>query len=205
VKSGMTAIRAFIAIDLPATLREKLKAVVGDLQAANLNAVRWVPVQNVHLTLKFLGDISPANLQALSKILATEARQIAPFEISVGGIGAFPSQLRPRVIWIGVHAPHSLEILQHQIEATTRRLGYTPEERPFSPHLTIGRITHNARPQDLRHLNEILVNLETGDLGKVCVDKIVLFRSDLYPSGAVYKPLFDCSLAGSDQQPVSQR
>jgi len=196
VKSGMTAIRAFIAIDLPTVLRENLSSVIGNLQSANPNAVRWVPVQNIHLTLKFLGDISPANLQMLSKMLAAETKNIAPFEMSVGGIGAFPNHLRPRVVWIGVKAPLTLENLQRNIESETRRLGYAPEERPFSPHLTIGRITHNAKPQDIRQLSETLVNLDTGNLGEVCVDKIVVFRSDLYPSGAVYRPLFSCSLTG---------
>jgi RNA 2',3'-cyclic 3'-phosphodiesterase len=196
VKSGMTAIRAFIAIDLPPTLRDKLDGIIGSLQSVNPGAVRWVPVKNIHLTLKFLGDISPANLQVLSKILVAETKNCSPFEIDVGGVGAFPNHRRPRVVWIGVHAPSALENLQRSIEAETRRLGYAPEERPFSPHLTIGRVTHNAKPEDIRQLSETLVNLDTDSLGRVCVDKIFLFRSDLYPSGAVYRPLFSCDLAG---------
>jgi RNA 2',3'-cyclic 3'-phosphodiesterase len=197
VKSGMTAIRAFIAIDLPPTLREKLDAVIDKLQTVSSGAVRWVPAKNIHLTLKFLGDISPANLQVLSKILAVETQDCPPFEMGVGGVGAFPNDRRPRVVWVGVKAPPVLENLQRNIESETRRLGYTPEERPFSPHLTIGRVTHNAKPQDIRQLSETLVNLDTGNLGHIRVDKIFLFRSDLYPSGAVYRPLFSCSLTGS--------
>jgi RNA 2',3'-cyclic 3'-phosphodiesterase len=196
VKSGMTAIRAFIAIDLPSTLREKLVVLIDGLQSVSPGGVRWVPVKNIHLTLKFLGDISPANLQVLSKILAAETKNCAPFTMEVGGIGAFPNHRRPRVIWIGVSAPSALDHLQRNIEAETSRLGYTPEERPFSPHLTIGRVTHNASPNDIRQLSETLVNLETGVLGQVVVDKISLFRSDLYPNCAVYRPLFSCALAG---------
>jgi RNA 2',3'-cyclic 3'-phosphodiesterase len=197
VKSGMTAIRAFIAIDLPTNFREKLDAVIDSLQTVIPDAVRWVPVKNIHLTLKFLGDISPANLQVLSKILAAETMKCPPFVMSAGGIGAFPNHRRPRVIWVGVKAPSVLENLQRNIEGETRRLGYSPEERPFSPHLTIGRVSHTAKPQDIRQLSETLVNLNTGDLGQVPVDKIFLFRSDLYPTGAVYRPLFSCSLTGS--------
>jgi RNA 2',3'-cyclic 3'-phosphodiesterase len=197
VKSGMTAIRAFIAIDLPPPLREKLDAVIGELQTVSSGAVRWVPAKNIHLTLKFLGDISPANLQVLSKILAVEAQNCPPFEMGVGGVGAFPNDRRPRVVWVGVKAPPVLENLQRNIESETRRLGYTPEERPFSPHLTIGRVTHNAKPQDIRQLSETLVNLDTGNLGHINVDKIFLYRSDLYPSGAVYRPLFSCTLTGT--------
>jgi RNA 2',3'-cyclic 3'-phosphodiesterase len=196
VKSGMTAIRAFIAIDLPSDLRERLDTAIGGLQNTSLGAVRWVPAKNIHLTLKFLGDISPANLQMLSKILAAETRNCPPFQMTAGGIGAFPNHLRPRVIWVGVKAPVELENLQHNIEAETRRLGYTPEERPFSPHLTIGRVTHNAKPHDIRKLSETLVNLNMDNLGLIHVDKIFLFRSDLYPSGAVYRPLFSCDLTG---------
>jgi RNA 2',3'-cyclic 3'-phosphodiesterase len=196
VKSGMTAIRAFIAIDLPAGLRERLNSIIDNLKNVSPGAVRWVPAKNIHLTLKFLGDISPANLQVLSKILAAETQNCPPFDMEVGGVGAFPNDRRPRVVWVGVKAPSALEGLQRSIEAETRRLGYTPEERPFSPHLTIGRVTHNAKPQDIRQLSETLVNLDTSSLGCVTVEKIFLFRSDLYPSGAVYRPLFSCNLTG---------
>jgi RNA 2',3'-cyclic 3'-phosphodiesterase len=196
VKSGMTAIRAFIAIDLPAVLRARLDSIIDNLKSVSPGAVRWVPSKNIHLTLKFLGDISPANLQVLSKIIAAETQNCPPFDMEVGGVGAFPNDRRPRVVWVGVKAPSALENLQRSIEAETRRLGYTPEERPFSPHLTIGRVTHNAKPQDIRQLSETLVNLDTGNLGRVTVEKIFLFRSDLYPSGAVYRPLFSCNLTG---------
>ncbi len=195
----MTAIRSFIAIDFPDFIHEKLDEVIQMLREENTGAVRWVPAQNIHLTLKFLGDISPANLDMLCKILEAEAINHHPFSVEVGGIGAFPSMRRPRVIWVGVEGSDALSSLQHGVETETRRLGYAPEERAFSPHLTLGRVSHNASPDQVRKLSESLVETKVGTLGTVNVEAVSVFRSDLRPGGAVYTPLFSCPLADISQ------
>ncbi len=195
----MTAIRAFIAIDFPDSIHMKLDEVIQMLRVKNAGTVRWVPAQNIHLTLKFLGDISPANLEMLCKILAAEASHHDPFSVQVGGIGAFPSVRRPRVVWVGVQSDAALDALQHGVESEIRRLGYAPEERPFSPHLTLGRVGHNASPDQVRLLSNMLVEMNVGNLGTVAVNKVTVFRSDLNPDGAVYTPLFSSSLAEGKQ------
>lgn len=185
----MTAIRAFIAIELPDAIRERLSLLLNRLKCPETSAVRWVPVTNIHLTLKFLGDTSPNNLEILSKILHAEAARRQPFELEVGGIGTFPNLRRPRVIWVGVQAPHELLALQRSIEGEAIRLGYNPDGRPFSPHLTLGRVNQNATPHEVRQISEVLLRQPSEKLGKVAVDQVILFRSDLRPTGAVYTPL----------------
>ena len=190
----MTAIRAFIAIELPDAIREKLTHLLDRLKCPETSAVRWVPVSNIHLTLKFLGDTSPNNLEILSKILLAEAARRHFFEFEVGGIGTFPNLRRPRVIWVGVQAPGELLSLQRSIEAEVIRLGYNPDGRPFSPHLTLGRVNQNATPHEVRQISEVLLKQPTEKLGKVAVDRVILFRSDLRPTGAIYTPLATAKL-----------
>jgi 2'-5' RNA ligase len=192
----MAVIRSFIAIDLPKSLQDAIEQVSHQLQnQAGAKAVRWVPAKNIHLTLKFLGEVSSNNLELLTKILQTEVTRHHCFEIVVGGLGAFPSIHRPRVIWIGVEAPLALHSLQRSIESETIRLGYTPEERPFSAHLTLGRVSHNASPEEVRTIGNTLTSMQVGLLGTARVERVRLFRSDLEPGGAVYTPLNTIPLA----------
>ena len=193
--SRMSVIRAFIAIELSSEIYARLNEVEDQLQKRlEAGVIRWVPAQNIHLTLKFLGDVSLANLEVLKKILASEVSKYAPFEISVGELGAFPSIRRPRVIWVGVQAPQDLSILQHGIETEMAGLGYAPENREFSPHLTLGRISRNASSQDLRKIGDVLSTNKVGYLGAARVFSVNLFRSDLKPGGAVYSKLMTAPL-----------
>jgi RNA 2',3'-cyclic 3'-phosphodiesterase len=192
----MSVIRAFIAIDLSDEIYQRLEEVTRNMQARLASVpIRWVPVRNIHVTLKFLGDVSIKNLEVLKKLLETETRSHQPFEISVGDLGAFPSERRPRVLWAGVQAPQELTALQRGIEVETARLGYAPEDRPFSPHLTLGRIGRNAESHDLRLVGELLKSSNVGFLGATRIQAVHLYRSDLQPGGAVYTQLHTASLA----------
>lgn len=204
----MDAIRAFVAIDLPDEIRQKLGEIEIRVQEQagemGRRAVRWVQAANMHLTLKFLGEVSTANLQVLARMLRIEARRQPPFEITLGGLGAFPNIRRPRVIWIGADAPAGLLALQRAIEAETRKLGYPAEERPFSPHLTLGRISQNARPEEVAQVARALSELRFDNIGRVKVDALHLFRSDLRPSGAVYTSLYRFDLAEGARQAAGE-
>lgn len=197
----MDAIRAFIAIELPREIRQQLDAIERQIQAqageASHKAVRWVPASNMHLTLKFLGEVSTSNVESLARMLQKEASQHSAFDLSIGGIGAFPNIHRPRVIWVGSEAPAELYTLQKAIDAETRQLGYPAEERPFSPHLTLGRVSQNAHPDEVTQVARVLGEIKIGTLGKVRVDRVHLFRSDLQPSGAVYTSLYNFQLSGA--------
>jgi RNA 2',3'-cyclic 3'-phosphodiesterase len=194
------AVRAFIAIDLPEEIRHALNTVEQQIQARGgepaRKAIRWVSAGNMHLTLKFLGEVSTSNLQSLSQKLKEEANRHAALTFTVSGLGAFPNVRRPRVLWVGVQAPPGLLALQKSIETGAQRLGYQSEERPFSPHLTLGRTVQNARPEEVTALARALSEVEVGELGQVRVDHICLYRSDLRPSGAVYTLLQAFPLRG---------
>jgi 2'-5' RNA ligase len=195
----MIVIRSFIAINLSPEIRRSLEEVSAKLKERLPGVpVRWVPVENIHLTIKFLGDVSVSNLEMLQKILRAEASQHSPFEFSVGNIGAFPSISRPRVIWVGVEAPDELQALQHGVEAETARLGYAREKRPYSPHLTLGRVSRNADSDDTGRIRELLKNCTIGFLGAARVQEVHLYRSELTPSGAVYTQIFSAPLLSSE-------
>ncbi len=191
----MPVIRAFIAIDLSPDIQHRLDEVVLNYKNQLPNIpIRWVAASNIHLTLKFLGDVSVSNLNMLTDLIQSEISSHHQFDISVGGAGAFPNNRQPRIIWIGVEAPQELAAIQNGIEATTGRLGYTREERPFSPHLTLGRVSRNATSQDVKAISKTLDTIRVGFLGVTCVEKVHLYRSDLQPTGAVYTQIFSSSL-----------
>jgi RNA 2',3'-cyclic 3'-phosphodiesterase len=189
-----TAIRAFIAIELPQLIQEKLGQAIVRLQEGSPRAVRWVAARNIHLTLKFLGNVSQDNLTQLTRVIQNEAQRYKPFEIRAGGLGAYPNKFHPRVIWVGIDAPPSLTEIQRGIDRETERLGYQCEDRDFSAHLTLGRVSQHAGPQEVKQIAELLAQTTIGDLGTVQVKSLRLFRSDLQPGGAVYTPLFDAQL-----------
>lgn len=191
----MSVIRAFIAIEITPEILNHLERISKDLNRELGNrAVRWVPASNIHLTLKFLGDVSLSNLDFLKDALRSEVLQYSRFNISVGGLGAFPKVRNPRIVWVGVEGPDVLEELQRGIEAQTARLGYEVERRPFSPHLTIGRISRSAKPEEIRRVSDVLDSYKLGFVGISPVNQIHLIRSDLHPSGAVYTKILTVQL-----------
>jgi len=194
----LSVIRAFIAIDLSPEITSQLGKVADNLKRRLPELpIRWVPVENIHLTVKFLGDVSIASIDMLENILTKEARQHLPFEISAGELGAFPSTKRPRVIWIGVEYPQELNNFHHGLETETARLGYTRDKRSFSPHLTLGRISRGASPAAVRQIGDVICKCNVGFLGAARVDRIHLYRSDLKPDGAVYSKLFSATFVGN--------
>ncbi len=192
----METIRAFIAIELSKEIQAGLEGVLSRLRPAT-KAVRWVPAVNIHLTIKFLGDTPVEQIEPLKRSRESEASRHQPFEIQVGTLGAFPNPRRPRVIWIGVQAPAGLAALASGVEKAVQSLGFTPEERPFSPHLTLGRVRQQASFDEVGALAELVAKTRVESLGITRVDKIHLFKSDLRPAGAVYTSLFAAGLSSS--------
>lgn len=196
----MSVIRAFIAINISPEIKQRLTVLSGDLQRALGGVpVRWVPVENIHLTLKFLGDVSETNLELLKKMMKSEAAEHPVFELSAGELGAFPTIRRPRVIWVNIQAPAELVSLQRGIDHETARLGYAREDRPFSAHLTLGRVSRNANVNDLRKISEELSSFKVGFIGAANVQQVHLYRSDLQPSGAIYTLIYSAGLAASSE------
>jgi len=165
--------------------------------------VRWVNFEKMHLTLKFMGDISKENIGMLEKILQSEASKRQVMEIGIGGIGAFPKERHPRVIWIGVEAPPELFDLRRGIEDGLARLGYNYDKYEFSPHLTLGRISRKASAKDVRTVGNVLSDFQVGFIGVARIDAVHLYRSDLLPEGAKYTRLYSAGLIGHDSQSIS--
>jgi RNA 2',3'-cyclic 3'-phosphodiesterase len=184
-------LRSFIAVEIPAEIQKAIARSIGPLEKELPRPlIRWVAHQNIHLTLKFLGDISPANLEQLAEVLRVEAAGHEAFPLSVNGLGAFPNPRRARVIWVGLEAPPVLAAIQRSVESACARLGYAPEERSFSPHLTIGRVDQHATAADLQKIRSALEEVNVGALGATRVDALHIFKSDLQPAGPIYTPLY---------------
>jgi 2'-5' RNA ligase len=192
----MTPLRAFIALEFPNSLQDAIhRQTVKLREASGPSAARWVPPENMHLTLKFLGDVPASNVEFINQVLMSEAAKIRCFSLAVGRLGAFPSIKRARVVWIGVHGPAELGALQTNIERATARLGYASEERPFSPHLTVGRIRQSASIEDQQRLRRALESTEIGQIGETEIRSVTLMRSELRPTGSVYTRVFSAQLA----------
>lgn len=191
----MSVLRAFIAIALPPEIHHDLDNLIKDLKSRMPHApIRWVQAQNIHLTIKFLGNVSVANQDLLISSLTSEASRHTTFELSVGKLGVFPSIHHPKVIWVGIEAPDELYALHRGVESEMARLGYAPEERLFSPHLTLGRVSRNASSEEFQQISHALSQCKVGFLGALRVHSLELFRSDLKPSGAVYTRLISAPL-----------
>ncbi len=201
----MTAdvIRTFIAVDLPPSVLEALGQISVQLQEKLPDTpVRWVDFRKMHLTLKFLGDISAENIGLVKKILQSEAAKRQAMEIGIGGIGAFPKMRHPRVIWIGIEAPTELFDLRRGIEDGVARLGYNYDKYDFTPHLTLGRISRKASARDVRKVGSVLSEFQVGFIGVARIEAVHLYKSDLNPDGAKYTRLFSAGVVEQDNQEV---
>jgi RNA 2',3'-cyclic 3'-phosphodiesterase len=145
-------VRLFIALNLPDDVRTALHEATAPLREAAPRAVAWVRPEGVHLTLKFLGDVEEPRVAHVEAALRRVAAAHAVVRVAIGGVGAFPSLARPRVVWAGVEASPRLELLQHDVEAACAALGFEVEGRAFRPHVTLGRVRPNASAEPLRAL-----------------------------------------------------
>jgi 2'-5' RNA ligase len=192
----MGLLRAFIAIEIPPNIQVAIEKQTTRLrQALGDETVRWIPAQNMHLTLKFIGDIASSHVDFLKQLLTREATLHSQFDLQIGGLGSYPTSRRPRILWVGLHIPAELVALQKSIETGTTRLGYEQEERDFAPHLTIGRVRQNASPADLPKIRAAMDNIQLGNIGTARVDSVHLFKSELQPNGSVYTKLFSAPLS----------
>ena len=181
-------LRLFIAIELPAAARDVLAALQKRLQSADFSrAIRWSSIEGIHLTLKFLGDVAPDKIPSISEGLTAATAGRKPFDLAVAGAGCFPNLRRPRVIWAGSGGDSAaLHALRDTVEQHVAPLGYPTDERPFSPHFTLGRARQEASASALDALGSHIAGMDVGTLYSWRVDGVSLMRSDLKPSGAVY-------------------
>ncbi len=194
----MAVYRAFIAIDVPPSLRAKLQALIDQLRRrAGPGEVRWVRPEGIHLTLKFLGDIPVESVDGYRAMLDEVGKRHAPFSVVAGGLGGFPSTRQPNVIWVGTkETTGALDRLQREVEVGAIRLGVDPEDRAFSPHLTLGRTQRGLGPAKPRQLGGLVARSDPGELGEIHADSVSLISSELKAGQRVYTRLTVSTLGG---------
>jgi len=186
-------IRSFLAIELPKLILKKIEEVQRDLRSTRAD-VRWVNPEKIHLTLKFFGNIEESRIDPIFKSIEEPIRNTPPYSIEVKGVGAFPQLRNPRVIWIGlVNGKEILTSFQKQIETQLEKIGFQTENRPFHPHLTLGRMKSSRGKEEMVGRMEKHREEEFGDFQ---VERVILFKSDLKPSGPVYTLLREMKLGG---------
>ena len=179
--------RTFCAIELSLEVRERLAEHAQQLRQKNPDvSASWSKPENVHLTLKFFGNVPTQNLTRISAAASRVASEFSSFKIGIGGTGVFPRRTRPQVLWIGVEdSSGRLSDLQQRLEEEFAREGFAKEDRGYRPHLTIARL---RRPEDARQLAEAHIQTKFSIL-EVPVNEFVLFRSELSPKGSRYTPI----------------
>jgi 2'-5' RNA ligase len=185
-------IRSFIAIDLPQETRQGLTVIQEHLRQRRA-AVRWVKPGSIHLTLKFLGNIHPAQIDDIAAVAAEVVQDEPVFTLCAVGLGSFPSQRNPRVVWVGIQGEtERLARIQARLEKDLVPLGFVQEQRKFRPHLTLGRLKDRGNRQALI---EAMASLELPEFNSFDVAEIILYKSDLRPTGAIYTKLHRMPLA----------
>src|SRR5262245_18984155 len=177
--------RCFIAIEVPSEVRSAFVELQNVLRSAGAD-VAWTNPDNVHLTLKFLGEIDKKLVSKVEQVCLETITSMSPFELNVNRIGLFPNERHPRVLWVGLGGEiETLEKLQEQLDERLAGIGFEVEEKDFQPHLTVGRIRSN------KNLREMLKRSDGYSLPTLSfvVEEIVLMKSDLLSSGACYSEL----------------
>lgn len=180
-------LRLFLALELSGQQKHSLHDLQGRLRS-NLNGVRWVHPENMHLTIKYLGETNEDVLEDLKSGIKNVVNTIEPFTISYGKCGVFPSPQKARVIWVGLNEGHEETLKLHEkVESAVVSLGLPPEERAYSPHLTLGRVRYQLSPAAVEATLAENIYFKTGS---AVTDGLYLFQSHLTKQGASYVPLF---------------
>ena len=187
--------RLFIAVTLPEPLKLAIHRATEPLRNA-APTIRWVSADQLHITLKFLGEVKEPAVPAIGAALEGTADSHAPFDLDFAGIGAFPNTRRPRVYWLGVHPNSALHGLQETVETGIGPLGFPREARPFHPHLTLGRVGTEVPAGELRAAERLAGQLDYN--GKLVVNSAELMQSRLSPKGARYEVLLSARLKGGN-------
>jgi len=186
-------VRTFIAIEIPNTVISKIRELQDAIKAYGFK-IRWVRAENIHLTLKFLGDVEEIKINEIAKAVSKTAEEHSPISLKAKGIGVFPGIKRPRVLWVGLAGQlEALVKLQKTLDENLIVLDFSREKRAFKGHLTMGRIKDRI---DVKKLGDALMAFRRFESETFTAGQIILYKSDLTPSGAVYTKLSSTSFDG---------
>jgi 2'-5' RNA ligase len=188
-------LRVFIALELPQQVSAALEKQVDDLRAyLPGRAIRWVRAEGIHLTLKFLGDVPSDALPDIKAATESAASGCGHISLRAEGLGCFPDTKRPRVVWLGLKGQlDTLQSLRDQVEARISPLGYPTEKRPFSPHLTLGRLK-SSTPREVSAIGKAVEGASLGEVARWTAQTVSIMQSTLRPDGAIYTALAKYSL-----------
>ncbi|QDU27407.1 2',5' RNA ligase family [Anatilimnocola aggregata] len=191
----MQRIRSFIAVELASSVTKRAKQLIEKLKTEGVD-VNWVQPTQMHLTLKFLGNVADSEIPDICKVVAQATAEVEPFEIICRGLGGFPSSAEARTLWIGLEQGNDeLRELQAAIDtALSNQLGFAKEQRGFTPHLTIGRVK-GGTPEGMAAIATKLGELAQFDADLSVVEEAIIFASFLGRSGPTYEALAHCPLA----------
>ena len=182
------SLRLFVAVDLPQQVREALGSLQENLRRHDLPDLRWVRPPGIHLTLKFLGETPAARVRAIREAMAGATRGRRRFRLALGEPGTFGGRRGARVLWVGTQGDlEPLARLQQRVEKALESLGFPPERRAFSPHLTLARVPDRAGSDERQTVWELAKTIEVPAASAVTIDELSLMRSILGPGGAVYE------------------
>jgi 2'-5' RNA ligase len=186
----MEQVRSFVAIELPDGLKRALARLQDEVKSGNTAPVKWVDPYSIHLTLKFLGNVGTDKIGGITAALEGAARGMSPFHLESGGLGAFPGWKRVQVVWVGMGGEiDCLSRLQRRVESGLAPLGFAPESRAFTPHLTLARVRDQATPAERQSLGQLIEGAGLETVYRIDVEAIHLMRSQLTREGAVYSRL----------------
>ena len=189
-------LRLFIAVDLPPEGLSPLSYLIQGLRESYVHGIRLVAAQNIHLTLKFLGDTNRERLPSLIAVIDELGTQVTPFTVRLGAVGGFPNLKHPRVLWVGLAGMiQSVTELAHLVEDVCHSIGFQRQIQPFSPHLTVARMGAAASPEDRKKAGKILLSLPWERGIPVPIESFTLIKSTLTPRGPIYKTLHTVPLS----------
>lgn len=182
-------IRLFLALELSQEIHNRLSILINDLKEDSSASIRWVNPENIHLTVKFLGDTPAQKLAAIQQAAAECCKSSRSFKMTVKGTGVFPSGRQPRVLWAGLEAGRELIDLYRSLDSGMVELDFRKENRPFSPHLTLARINEYSNVVGLDDTLQKLFRNKDSEFGAVMIRRVTLFQSTLTREGPIYSPL----------------
>lgn len=188
-------IRSFIAIELPEDVKSGLRRLQEVLKSPRYTFVKWVAPESIHITLKFLGNISFQKVTEITRVMEQASQGVKPFCLEIAGVGAFPNLGQPRALWLGIKGEvDKLVAWQERIDSSLALLGFARETRPFTPHLTLARLRENVTFRERRDFGELIMKTPVEVNYAVKVNSLALMKSLLLPSGAVYSRLAEVKL-----------